>query len=167
MVQDYVADLPLEAHVVPDDVADAPQEAHVVEDHAANLPQGNQNVLLDSSINWDLPPRYDATPDESDDADEMVQDYVADLPLEAHVVPDDVADAPQEAHVVPDDVANVPREAHVVEDHVANSQRLCPICDNAIGVAFCCGHQFCVECGDRYSTCPVCRDRVHIRFRVF
>ncbi|KAM4080304.1 hypothetical protein ACJW30_11G004600 [Castanea mollissima] len=42
MVQDYVADLPLEAHVVPDDVAGVPQDAHVVEDHAANLPQACQ-----------------------------------------------------------------------------------------------------------------------------
>ena len=39
----------------------------------------------DGSTNWNLPPRYDVTPDESDDADndadEMVQDYVADLLL--------------------------------------------------------------------------------------
>ncbi|KAL4597733.1 hypothetical protein ACB092_11G010300 [Castanea dentata] len=66
-----------------------------------------------------------------------------------------------------DNAVDVMQEAHVVEDLVTNLQRLCPICDNAIGVAFCCGHQFCVECGDRYSTCPICRDRVHIRFRVF
>ena len=33
----------------------------------------------DGSTNWDLPPRFDDSPDE---ADEMVQDYVADLPLE-------------------------------------------------------------------------------------
>ncbi|KAM4080301.1 hypothetical protein ACJW30_11G004500 [Castanea mollissima] len=135
-------------------------------------------------VDWELPPRYD---DYIDDADDVMQeahvvpDDVADAPQEAHVVPDDVANAPQEAHVmedhvansqreahvVEDHVANSQREAHVVEDHVANSQRLCPICDNAIGVAFCCGHLFCVECGERYSTCPVCRDRVHIRFRVF
>lgn len=33
----------------------------------------------DGSTNWDLPPRFDDSPDE---ADEMVQDYVADLTLE-------------------------------------------------------------------------------------
>lgn len=32
----------------------------------------------DGSTNWDLPPRFDDSPDE---ADEMVQDHVADLPL--------------------------------------------------------------------------------------
>lgn len=34
----------------------------------------------DGSTNWDLSPRYDVTPDESDDAGEMVQDSGADLP---------------------------------------------------------------------------------------
>nr|POF00430.1 hypothetical protein CFP56_58577 [Quercus suber] len=85
----------------------------------------------DGSTNWNLPLRYDVTPDESDDADddadEMVQDYVADLPLEAPVVEDRVA--------------NLPQEAHVVEDHVANLQQECAICvTNARGMAFLCGH---------------------------
>ncbi|XP_030965457.1 uncharacterized protein LOC115986494 isoform X16 [Quercus lobata] len=259
MVQDYVTDLPQEAHVEPDDVADAPQEAHVEPDDVADAPQEahvepddveslrilsdlepqlidecneplsnlcdpesqwidefiespSNHMVQDGSTNWDSPPRFDATPDESDDAVEIVQDYVADLPLEAHVVPDDVADLLLEAHVVedhvanlqleayvvPDDVADAPQEAHVVEDHVANLQLLtrretnnknvlrtyalliileeikmenvdllCPICDNAIRVALCCGHMFCEECGNRCSTCPICRDRIHIRIPVF
>ncbi|XP_030965444.1 uncharacterized protein LOC115986494 isoform X4 [Quercus lobata] len=259
VVPDDVADAPQEAHVVPDDVADAPQEAHVVPDDVADAPQEahvepddveslrilsdlepqlidecneplsnlcdpesqwidefiespSNHMVQDGSTNWDSPPRFDATPDESDDAVEIVQDYVADLPLEAHVVPDDVADLLLEAHVVedhvanlqleayvvPDDVADAPQEAHVVEDHVANLQLLtrretnnknvlrtyalliileeikmenvdllCPICDNAIRVALCCGHMFCEECGNRCSTCPICRDRIHIRIPVF
>ncbi|XP_065626834.1 uncharacterized protein LOC112031825 [Quercus suber] len=74
----------------------------------------------------------------------MTQDYVADLPLEGHVVPDDVADVPQEAQVVEDRVANLPQEAHVVEDHVANLQQECAICvTNAMGMAFLCGHTTC------------------------
>ncbi|KAM4080311.1 hypothetical protein ACJW30_11G005200 [Castanea mollissima] len=154
VVQDDVAGVPQEAHVVPDDVANVPREAHVVEDHAANLLQGNQNVLFDSSINWDTPPIYDATPDESDDADEMVQDYVADLPLEAHVVPDDVA--------------GVPQDAHVVEDHAANLPQACQICyTNARNMAFLCGHTTCVECGERLDTCHICREPINCRIRLF
>nr|POE77047.1 e3 ubiquitin-protein ligase rglg5 [Quercus suber] len=107
----------------------------------------------DGSTNWNLPPRYDVTPDESDDADEMVQDYVADLPLEAHVVEDHVA--------------NLPQEAHVVEDHVANLQQECTICvTNARGMAFLCGHTTSVECGERLDRCPICRESISYRISV-
>nr|POE84977.1 e3 ubiquitin-protein ligase rglg3 [Quercus suber] len=84
----------------------------------------------DGSTNWNLPLRYDVTPDESDDADdgadEMVQDYVADLPLE------------------------------------------CAICvTNARGMAFLCGHTTCVECGERLDRCPICREPIIYRIRLF
>ncbi|XP_030965458.1 uncharacterized protein LOC115986494 isoform X17 [Quercus lobata] len=209
---DDVADAPQEAHVEPDDVADAPQEAHVVPDDVADAPQ-EAHVVLDDVA--DAPQEAHVVPDDVADAPQeahVVPDDVADAPQEAHVVPDDVADLLLEAHVVedhvanlqleayvvPDDVADAPQEAHVVEDHVANLQLLtrretnnknvlrtyalliileeikmenvdllCPICDNAIRVALCCGHMFCEECGNRCSTCPICRDRIHIRIPVF
>ncbi|XP_030965455.1 uncharacterized protein LOC115986494 isoform X15 [Quercus lobata] len=208
---DDVADAPQEAHVVPDDVADAPQEAHVVLDDVADAPQ-EAHVVPDDVA--DAPQEAHVVPDDVADAPQEahVTRCVADAPQEAHVVPDDVADLLLEAHVVedhvanlqleayvvPDDVADAPQEAHVVEDHVANLQLLtrretnnknvlrtyalliileeikmenvdllCPICDNAIRVALCCGHMFCEECGNRCSTCPICRDRIHIRIPVF
>ncbi|XP_050278601.1 TMV resistance protein N-like isoform X2 [Quercus robur] len=130
-------------------------ESQLIDEFIESLCNLSNQMPEDGSTNWDLPPRFDDSPDEADDdADEMVQDYVADLPLEAHVVPDDVADVPQ--------------EAHVVEDHVANLPQECAICvTNARGMAFLCGHTTCVECGERLDRCPICRERIIYRIRLF
>ncbi|KAL0009564.1 hypothetical protein SO802_011066 [Lithocarpus litseifolius] len=88
-----------------------------------------------------VPPIGTYHQDESDDeSDEMVQNYVADLPL----------------------------EAHVVEDHVANMPQECAICvTNARGMAFLCGHTTCVECRERLDRCPICREPIIYRIRLF
>ncbi|XWS10532.1 hypothetical protein CRYUN_Cryun38cG0003400 [Craigia yunnanensis] len=44
----------------------------------------------------------------------------------------------------------------------------CPIClTNAKDLAFGCGHMTCRECGSRVSTCPICRQRITNRLRLF
>lgn len=127
------------------------QETQLIHEFVESL---SDWMLEDGSTNWNSPPRFDLTPDESDDADEMVQDFVADFPLEVHVVPDVVADVPQ--------------EAHVVEDHVAYLPLECAICvTNARGMAFLCGHTTCVECGERLDRCPICREPIIYRIRLF
>ncbi|KAL4597727.1 hypothetical protein ACB092_11G009700 [Castanea dentata] len=82
-------------------------------EEAANLP-GYSQMPEDGSTYWTSPPRYDVTPDESDDTDDDADE------MEAHVVPDGVAGVPQDAHVVEDHAANLPQDAHAVEDHAAN-----------------------------------------------
>ena len=53
-------------------------ESQLIDEFIESL---SNQMPQDGSTNQNLPPRYDVTPDESDDADEIVQDYVADLPL--------------------------------------------------------------------------------------
>ncbi|KAH9676931.1 RING-type domain-containing protein [Citrus sinensis] len=44
----------------------------------------------------------------------------------------------------------------------------CPIClTNAKDLAFGCGHMTCRECGSRVSNCPICRQRITNRLRLF
>ncbi|XVE99021.1 hypothetical protein REPUB_Repub03eG0160700 [Reevesia pubescens] len=44
----------------------------------------------------------------------------------------------------------------------------CPIClTGAKDLAFGCGHMTCRECGSRVSSCPICRQRITNRLRLF
>ncbi|XVE74242.1 hypothetical protein DITRI_Ditri12bG0001300 [Diplodiscus trichospermus] len=44
----------------------------------------------------------------------------------------------------------------------------CPIClTSAKDLAFGCGHMTCRECGSRVSNCPICRQRITDRLRLF
>ncbi|XP_022717613.1 E3 ubiquitin-protein ligase RGLG4-like isoform X1 [Durio zibethinus] len=44
----------------------------------------------------------------------------------------------------------------------------CPIClTSAKDLAFGCGHMTCRECGSRVSNCPICRQRITNRLRLF
>ncbi|XP_075643974.1 uncharacterized protein LOC142615156 [Castanea sativa] len=130
----------------------------------------------DGSINWDSPPRYDATPHESDDADddadEMVQDYVADLPLDNQYVLLDSSinwDSPPRYDATPDESDDADDDAdEMVEDYVAGLPLACQICfTNARNMAFLCGHTTCVECGERLDTCHICREPISYRIRLF
>ena len=57
-------------------------ESQLIQEFIESLCHLSNRMPEDGSTNWDLPPRFDDSPDEADDdADEMVQDYVADLPL--------------------------------------------------------------------------------------
>ncbi|KAJ4705742.1 E3 ubiquitin-protein ligase RGLG2 [Melia azedarach] len=54
-----------------------------------------------------------------------------------------------------------------VSTPVAETQA-CPIClTNAKDLAFGCGHMTCRECGSRVSNCPICRQRIDNRLRLF
>ncbi|RYQ86446.1 hypothetical protein Ahy_B10g106118 isoform A [Arachis hypogaea] len=44
----------------------------------------------------------------------------------------------------------------------------CPVClTNAKELAFGCGHMTCRDCASRLSNCPICRERITSRLRVF
>ncbi|XP_058218415.1 E3 ubiquitin-protein ligase RGLG4 isoform X2 [Rhododendron vialii] len=46
--------------------------------------------------------------------------------------------------------------------------QVCPIClTNGKDMAFGCGHLTCRECGSRLSNCPICRQRISSRLRVY
>ncbi|KAL0009581.1 hypothetical protein SO802_011083 [Lithocarpus litseifolius] len=48
------------------------------------------------------------------------------------------------------------------------NQAVCPIClTNAKDLAFDCGHLTCRDCGARLSNCPICRQPIRNRLRVF
>ncbi|XP_065616750.1 E3 ubiquitin-protein ligase RGLG4 [Quercus suber] len=48
------------------------------------------------------------------------------------------------------------------------NQAVCPIClTNAKDLAFGCGHLTCQDCGARLSNCPICRQPIRNRLRVF
>ncbi|KAG9134451.1 hypothetical protein Leryth_019702 [Lithospermum erythrorhizon] len=45
---------------------------------------------------------------------------------------------------------------------------LCPICiSNAKDMAFGCGHQTCCECGKDLQTCPICRNAIQTRIKLY
>lgn len=44
----------------------------------------------------------------------------------------------------------------------------CPVCWEARkGLVFGCGHQTCVDCGEKLAACPICREPVALRIRVY
>ncbi|GFZ05821.1 Ca(2)-dependent phospholipid-binding protein (copine) family [Actinidia rufa] len=46
--------------------------------------------------------------------------------------------------------------------------QVCPIClTNGKDMAFGCGHMTCKECGSRLSNCPICRQQISSRLRVY
>ncbi|XP_059661913.1 E3 ubiquitin-protein ligase RGLG4 [Cornus florida] len=46
--------------------------------------------------------------------------------------------------------------------------QVCPIClTNSKDLAFQCGHLTCRDCGSRLSNCPICRQRISNRLRVY
>ncbi|GLT81318.1 hypothetical protein SLA2020_527090 [Shorea laevis] len=48
------------------------------------------------------------------------------------------------------------------------STKECPIClTNAKDLAFSCGHMTCRDCGSKVEYCPICRQRITSRLRVF
>ncbi|XP_059455685.1 E3 ubiquitin-protein ligase RGLG4 isoform X2 [Corylus avellana] len=48
------------------------------------------------------------------------------------------------------------------------NQMTCPIClTNANDLAFNCGHLTCKECGSKVSNCPICRQPISSRLRLF
>ncbi|KAA8523388.1 hypothetical protein F0562_009811 [Nyssa sinensis] len=51
---------------------------------------------------------------------------------------------------------------------VDERNQVCPIClTNGKDLAFGCGHMTCGECGSRLSNCPICRQRISSRLRVY
>eukprot|EP00243_Klebsormidium_subtile_P005029 TRINITY_DN1964_c0_g1_i2.p1 TRINITY_DN1964_c0_g1~~TRINITY_DN1964_c0_g1_i2.p1 ORF type:complete len:313 (-),score=47.63 TRINITY_DN1964_c0_g1_i2:422-1360(-) len=50
----------------------------------------------------------------------------------------------------------------------AAEQNLCPIClTESKNMAFQCGHQTCRDCGDTLQVCPMCRETIRTRIRLF
>ncbi|XP_061336902.1 E3 ubiquitin-protein ligase RGLG4-like isoform X3 [Gastrolobium bilobum] len=48
------------------------------------------------------------------------------------------------------------------------NQAVCPIClTNGKDLAFGCGHMTCRDCGSRLTNCPICRERITSRLRVY
>ncbi|XP_057730161.1 E3 ubiquitin-protein ligase RGLG4-like isoform X2 [Arachis stenosperma] len=67
----------------------------------------------------------------------------------------------------------VPYSRHVMSNAQASpaddrNQTACPVClTNAKELAFGCGHMTCRDCASRLSNCPICRERITSRLRVF
>ncbi|KAL4324551.1 hypothetical protein GQ457_11G011930 [Hibiscus cannabinus] len=62
---------------------------------------------------------------------------------------------------IPSDVSASPAVA-------SDDQSACPIClTNTKDLAFNCGHTTCRECGQRVSNCPICRQKITNRLRLF
>ncbi|KAK3025106.1 hypothetical protein RJ639_044346 [Escallonia herrerae] len=58
------------------------------------------------------------------------------------------------------------RSNHSLPHDEAN--QVCPIClTNGKDMAFGCGHMACKECGSRLSSCPICRQRISSRLRLY
>ncbi|XP_057458217.1 E3 ubiquitin-protein ligase RGLG4-like [Lotus japonicus] len=48
------------------------------------------------------------------------------------------------------------------------NQAACPVClTNGRDLAFGCGHMTCRDCGSRLTSCPICRQRITSRLRVY
>eukprot|EP00246_Nothoceros_aenigmaticus_P000535 TRINITY_DN10800_c0_g1_i1.p1 TRINITY_DN10800_c0_g1~~TRINITY_DN10800_c0_g1_i1.p1 ORF type:complete len:449 (+),score=53.46 TRINITY_DN10800_c0_g1_i1:367-1713(+) len=51
---------------------------------------------------------------------------------------------------------------------VATADQVCPICyTNPKDMAFQCGHQTCRDCGTNLTLCPICRDQIVTRIRLY
>ncbi|KAG5546924.1 hypothetical protein RHGRI_018925 [Rhododendron griersonianum] len=61
------------------------------------------------------------------------------------------------------------REPSNLSSPMRNEQsQVCPIClTNGKDMAFGCGHLTCRECGSRLSNCPICRQQITSRLRVY
>ncbi|GAB4829272.1 E3 ubiquitin-protein ligase rglg2 [Ancistrocladus abbreviatus] len=50
----------------------------------------------------------------------------------------------------------------------AYDNKVCPIClSNPKDMAFGCGHQTCCECGEDLQSCPICRQEIQTRIRLY
>ncbi|KAK7401592.1 hypothetical protein VNO78_13195 [Psophocarpus tetragonolobus] len=67
----------------------------------------------------------------------------------------------------------VPPPARVPSNTTASNaddqnQAVCPVClTNAKDLAFGCGHMTCRECGHKLTNCPMCREKITTRLRVY
>ncbi|XP_039012255.1 E3 ubiquitin-protein ligase RGLG4-like isoform X2 [Hibiscus syriacus] len=62
----------------------------------------------------------------------------------------------------------IPSNASASPAVASDDQSACPIClTNTKDLAFNCGHMTCRECGQRVSNCPICRQRITNRLRLF
>ena len=53
-------------------------------------------------------------------------------------------------------------------DASASALLQCPVClDKRKAVVFQCGHQTCCGCASLVSSCPICRQRITTRIRVY
>ncbi|XP_057485600.1 E3 ubiquitin-protein ligase RGLG4 isoform X2 [Actinidia eriantha] len=60
------------------------------------------------------------------------------------------------------------RESSNLSTRTDEQSQVCPIClTNAKDMAFGCGHMTCRECGSRLSNCPICRQQISSRLRVY
>ncbi|GLT67221.1 hypothetical protein SLA2020_395450 [Shorea laevis] len=58
--------------------------------------------------------------------------------------------------------------SNISSPSVDDINQACPIClTNARDLAFGCGHLICRECGSKISNCPICRQRITCRLRLF
>uniref|UniRef100_A0A0A0KF27 RING-type domain-containing protein n=1 Tax=Cucumis sativus TaxID=3659 RepID=A0A0A0KF27_CUCSA len=65
-------------------------------------------------------------------------------------------------------VANQILENAKAEKHSSSSESVCPIClTNPKDMAFACGHTTCKDCGVTISTCPLCREPIKMRLRLY
>ncbi|PIM98329.1 putative E3 ubiquitin ligase [Handroanthus impetiginosus] len=49
-----------------------------------------------------------------------------------------------------------------------DQNQVCPVClTNGKDMAFNCGHMTCRQCSSRLSECPICRQRITSRLRVY
>ncbi|XP_023003248.1 E3 ubiquitin-protein ligase RGLG3-like isoform X2 [Cucurbita maxima] len=54
------------------------------------------------------------------------------------------------------------------ERQSSSSESVCPICQtNPKDMAFACGHTTCKDCGVTISTCPLCREPIKMRVRLY
>lgn len=50
----------------------------------------------------------------------------------------------------------------------AEAQARCPVClTSRKDMAFACGHQTCRGCGNRLEICPICRQEITLRIRLY
>nr|AKQ06188.1 E3 ubiquitin-protein ligase RGLG1-like protein [Momordica charantia] len=65
-------------------------------------------------------------------------------------------------------VANQDLKNVNAEKPSASAESVCPIClTNPKDMAFACGHTTCKDCGATISTCPLCREPIKMRLRLY
>ncbi|XP_057530566.1 E3 ubiquitin-protein ligase RGLG2 isoform X2 [Amaranthus tricolor] len=68
----------------------------------------------------------------------------------------------------PPSAPNISYETSPTSPSSEYNNLLCPIClTNNKDMAFGCGHQTCVECGQDLSTCPICRSTIQTRIKLY
>ncbi|KAL2330968.1 hypothetical protein Fmac_018549 [Flemingia macrophylla] len=70
----------------------------------------------------------------------------------------------------PAPLAHVPTNTSTTTTSITDEQNqsACPVClTNARDLAFGCGHMTCRDCGYKLTNCPICRERITSRLRVY